>query len=243
MRQAWLDALRGLAVVWMTVFHFSFDLNHLGWIHQDFYRNPVWTVQRTCILSLFLCCAGWGQSIAAVNGQTWPQFWRRWRQVAGCAVLVSLGSWFMFPNSWIYFGTLHGIAAMLLVTRLTAAWGVWLWPAGAFTLLIWWVAPLLHSQYAFMSAFNSGALSWVGLAVSKPITEDYVPVFPWMAVMWWGYACGKVWVGRAGSAPQVARHPPHFAHAGLTWLGRSSLSWYMLHQPVMLGILVVVSKF
>ena len=37
------DALRGLAMLWMTAFHFSFDLNYFGFIHQDFYRNPVWT--------------------------------------------------------------------------------------------------------------------------------------------------------------------------------------------------------
>lgn len=241
-RQAWLDALRGLAVVWMTVFHFSFDLNHLGWIHQDFYRDPVWTVQRTCILSLFLFCAGWGQSIAVLNGQTWQQFWRRWLQVAGCAALVSMGSWFMFPNSWIYFGVLHGIAAMLLVTRLTAVWGAWLWFASAITLLIWWGAPFLHSHFAFMSVFNARVLSWIGLAATKPVTEDYVPIFPWMAVMWWGYASGRLWVGHITGAFQAKWLPSCFPFVALTWLGRSSLSWYMLHQPVMLGVLVAVSK-
>ena len=43
---------------------------------------------------------------------------RPWRRAfllaAGCALLVSAGSWFMFPNSWISFGVLHGIAVMLL---------------------------------------------------------------------------------------------------------------------------------
>src|SRR5207244_2966870 len=42
-----IDALRGAAIVWMTVFHFCFDLNHFGWIRQDFYRDPAWTLQRT----------------------------------------------------------------------------------------------------------------------------------------------------------------------------------------------------
>ena len=51
-----LDALRGLAMVWMTVFHFCFDLNHFGHIRQDFYGDPFWTWQRTAIVSLFL----WG---------------------------------------------------------------------------------------------------------------------------------------------------------------------------------------
>ena len=43
-----LDALRGTAMVWMALFHFAFDLNHFGLLdpRQDFYRDPLWTLQR-----------------------------------------------------------------------------------------------------------------------------------------------------------------------------------------------------
>jgi uncharacterized membrane protein len=86
-----IDALRGIAIVWMTVFHFSFDLNYFGWIRQNFLYDPFWTTQRTCIVSLFLFCAGLGQAVAVEQGQTWARFWKRWAQIAGCAVLVTLG--------------------------------------------------------------------------------------------------------------------------------------------------------
>ena len=56
-----LDALRALALLWMTGYHFAFDLNHFGHIRQNFYQDPVWTWQRTAIVSLFLLCAGLGQ--------------------------------------------------------------------------------------------------------------------------------------------------------------------------------------
>ena len=47
-----IDALRGLAMVWMAVYHFCFDLNHFKLIApQDFYNDPLWTWQRTCIVS------------------------------------------------------------------------------------------------------------------------------------------------------------------------------------------------
>ena len=125
-----VDALRGLAMVWMTAFHFCFDLNHFGYLRQDFYSAPLWTWQRTCILGLFLLTAGLGQAIAVQQGQSWPRFWRRWAQVAGCALLVTAGSYWMYPQRFIHFGTLHGIALMLVVVRLTAAWGRWLWLVG-----------------------------------------------------------------------------------------------------------------
>ena len=235
-RQPWLDSLRGLAVLWMTAFHFAFDLNYFGWIHQDFYRAPMWTVQRTCILSLFLLCAGLGQSLAVAQGQSWRQFWTRWAQVAGCALLVSVGSRFMFPNSWIYFGVLHGMVVMLLVCRLTAHWGRWLWLAAAVTLGVWLLVPTLHVSWPPMSIFDAKPLSWLGLASVKPLTEDYVPVLPWMAVMWWGMALGQ-W-GAARSALARFNATDRTALRPLAWLGRWSLTWYMLHQPVLIGALM-----
>jgi hypothetical protein len=38
-----LDALRGVAIVWMALFHFGFDLNHFGLLEprQNFYRDPL----------------------------------------------------------------------------------------------------------------------------------------------------------------------------------------------------------
>ncbi|OYU44773.1 MAG: hypothetical protein CFE44_11115 [Burkholderiales bacterium PBB4] len=226
----------------MTGFHFAFDLNYFGWIRQDFYRDPVWTVQRTCILSLFLFCAGVAQAIAFSAGQSWPQFWRRWSEVAICAALVSLGSWWMFPQSWIYFGVLHGIAAMLILTRLSARCGNVLGFFGAIVLTVWCVAPWLHSAWGGMSIFNLAYLSWVGLAKFKPVTEDYVPLFPWIAVMWWGFVLGIWWNNRTREKVKRPDAPVGPLQVVLGWLGRHSLLWYMLHQPVMLGVLTVIFK-
>src|SRR5450631_547545 len=114
-----LDALRGAAIVWMALFHLAFDLNHYGFIRQDFYTDPRWTVQRGCIVSLFLFCSGMGQSIALDQRQDAVRFARRWSQVAVCALLVSLASWWMFPHSYISFGVLHCIALLMLVLRAT----------------------------------------------------------------------------------------------------------------------------
>ena len=59
-----IDRLRAVALLWMTVYHLCFDLNHFGLIRQDMLVDPFWTTQRTAIVSLFLFCAGLGQAIA-----------------------------------------------------------------------------------------------------------------------------------------------------------------------------------
>ncbi len=238
-RHGALDAVRGTAVLWMTCFHFAFDLNHFGFIHENFYRDPLWTVQRTCILSLFLLCAGFGQAVAVHAGQTWGRFWRRWLQIAACAVAVSVGSVVMFPNSWIYFGVLHGMALMLLVCRATASWGRWLWPAGLSMVLLGVYAPDVHVLLPFADTWDFKTLNWLGLISHKPITEDYVPILPWLGIMWWGMAAGQWALARRGWMERLDRASSALP-TSFSWLGRWSLSWYMLHQPVLIGMLTLV---
>ena len=213
----------------MALFHLSFDLSHFGFTHQDFHHDPFWTVQRTCIVSLFVFCAGLGQAIAYEQHQGWPRFWRRWAQVAGCAVLVTIGSYLMFPRSYISFGVLHGIALMLIVTRVTARWGAWLWPLGLVAVLL--------PRFVQHPFFDTRLTNWVGLVTRLPVTEDYVPLLPWVGVMWWGVAAGR-WV-LAHRADWITGPLPRAAHP-LATLGRWSLTFYMLHQPVLIGLLMLV---
>lgn len=228
-----LDALRGVAIVWMALFHFCFDLNHFGLLQprQNFYLDPFWTWQRTAIVSLFLFVAGLSQAAATEAGQDWPRFWRRWAQVAACALLVSLGSALMFPNSWISFGVLHGIAVMLIICRLAAAWpSALLWAVGlvALALPVWLQHPFFDSRWT----------NWLGLVTRKPVTEDWVPVLPWLGVMFWGLATGRWLLGNRrdrASSGLAGPVPAGRMGRGLTVLGRWSLSFYMLHQPVLIG--------
>ncbi|RAR76371.1 putative membrane protein [Paracidovorax anthurii] len=235
-----VDALRGVAMVWMTVFHFCFDLSHFGFWPQEFRTDPFWTLQRTAIVSLFLFCAGLGQAMAWSQGLGWGRFFRRWGQIAACALLVTAGSYWMFPRSFIHFGVLHGMAVMLIVARCTAGAGPWLWPAGALALAAPWVGAwaLAGPLADWAPLFDSRALNWLGWVTRKPFTEDYVPVLPWLGVLWWGLAAGQ-WMARHRPGWLAGRAWPRAARP-LAVLGRWSLSYYMLHQPVMIGALMAV---
>jgi uncharacterized membrane protein len=226
-----LDALRGLAIVWMAGFHFAFDLNYFGHIRQNFYTDPFWTLQRTAIVSLFLFCAGLGQAVAWQQGQSWARFWRRWSQVAVCALLVSAGSALMFPRSWIHFGVLHGVAAMLIVVRLLAPLGG-RGSAGAMVLVGVAALALLLPQFVAHPVFDSRLLSGIGLVTRKPVTEDYVPVLPWLGVMLLGLVTGQRLLALR---PEWLCGPSSSALLPLSTLGRWSLSFYMVHQPVLIG--------
>lgn len=227
-----IDALRAVAMLWMTAYHFAFDLRLFGWLDADFYRDPFWTWQRTAIVSLFLFCAGLGQAVAHAQGQSWSRFWRRWAQVAVCALLVSVGSWGMFAHSFIYFGVLHGLAVMLIVARLSAGWSsTVLLPLALVALALPSLAVSHIAAQPLWQWLNEPWANWLGLISRKPITEDYVPLLPWLGVMWLGLWCGRWATLHRGSALQGA------APAWMAVLGRWSLSYYMLHQPLLLGAL------
>lgn len=231
-----IDLLRATAMLWMTAYHFCFDLNFFRLIREDFYRDPFWTWQRTAIVSLFLFTAGLSQAVALHQGQTWARFWRRWRQVAGAALLVTAGSLLVFPQSFIYFGVLHGIAVMLIVVRLTAGWGAWLWLLGGLAIGVYFGAPLLIQSVPALEVLNTPWLNWLGLINRKPVTEDYVPLLPWLGVMWWGVAAGR-WAVRERPRWLSSGAPPGGVHKAQVLLGQWSLSYYLLHQPVLMALI------
>jgi uncharacterized membrane protein len=143
----------------------------------------------------------------------------------------------MFPRSFIYFGVLHGIAVMLIIVRLTSGWGRWLWLAGLVAILLPLAAPAAHHAWPALEVMNSRWLNWIGFISRKPVTEDYVPLLPWLGVLWWGTATGQELLRKRANILQGAI--PRAA-APLAWLGRWSLSWYMLHQPLLIGMLMLV---
>jgi uncharacterized membrane protein len=224
-----LDALRGAAIVWMAIFHFCFDLNYYRLLTpvQNLYADPFWTVQRAAIVTLFMFTAGLSQAVARDAGQGWPRFWKRWLQIAACALLVSAGSALMFPKSWISFGVLHGFAVMLVIARVAVPLRAWLWPMGLVLVLLPQIV-----QHPF---FDTRLTNWVGLITKKPVTEDFAPVLPWLGVMLWGLAAGQ-WLLAHRRAVMSGALPALLQP--LAALGRWSLSFYMLHQPVLIGAIL-----
>ena len=230
-----IDALRGLAMLWMAVFHFDFDLNHFGFIQprQAFFHDPFWTWQRSVILGTFLFTAGASLAVAMSRGQTWARFLRRWWQIVACAVLVSLATWVVFPRAWVWFGVLHGMAVMLLLTRMLSALHV---PRAL--LLVLGVAIVLVLPLFMTPSMEATAIRWLGLGSTKPITQDWVPLVPWMGVMLIGFALGQwAWQHRR----EWLARPVAPAFSPLVTLGQWSLSFYMVHQPLFFGVVYVAA--
>jgi uncharacterized membrane protein len=231
-RQPWLDALRGLAVLLMIAYHFGFDLDHLGWIEQDINHSPAWQAARTLILGSFLYAVGASHALAEAHA-TPSVHLQRLARIAAAALLVTLGSALMFPASTIWFGVLHAIVAMsLLLLALPTA----LRQRPAPMLLLATSIILVGNLFAH-PLFDSPTLAWIGLMSHKPQTEDYVPLMPWAGLCLIGYSLTR-------HGLESGRIRPNLGHTLPGWLqmtGRHSLAIYLLHQPLLLGLLMPLS--
>jgi uncharacterized membrane protein len=220
-----LDALRGVAIVAKVIYHFCFDRRYFGVTRWDFEHDLVWLTARSMILSSFLLIAGISTALARRNPDADARLPRHVAMIGSAALLVTAVSWRLFPQSFIWFGVLHAIAVSLLLARplcdrprLAAIVGVIVIVAGV----------------AFAPpAFDGRALGWIGFVTHKPVTEVYVPLFPWAGVLYVGLAAG-LWLVRARFAVLA---PLAHAPAALQWMGRHSLGLYLIHQPLLIGAL------
>jgi uncharacterized membrane protein len=229
-RIAGVDALRAIALVAMIAYHFSFDLRYFGVIKADFEHDIFWLTARTIILSSFLLLAGVSLVLADARNTPPTHFWRHVATIAACALLVSAASYSMFPTTFIWFGVLHAIAVALVLARpfvqrprVALAIGVLAIAAG-----------VTFSNVAF----DSFTLGWIGFMTGKPYTEDYVPLFPWAGVLFCGIAAGHLLVRNRFAVLAPLATPPRW----LAWIGRHTLAVYMLHQPILLGLLMVIVR-
>lgn len=230
-RHLLVDVLRGVAIVLMMVYHFSFDLAYFHWLDIDFYNDPAWQAFRALIVSLFLGLVGVSLYLAAGKGLHWRRYLRRLALLAACAALVSLGSYLVFPRSMIYFGILHFI---LVASILGLALVRFHWLNLALGLVLVWVGVSLRHPL-----FDHPALNWVGLMTHKPVTEDYVPLLPWFGVVLLGIFVGRLLYSEP--LPALARWRSDHPLVRLLALGgRHSLLIYMLHQPLFFAILAPV---
>jgi len=229
-----LDVLRGSAILMMFSFHFSFDLNYFHYIRTDFYHNPFWLNYRILIVSTFLSVMGMSLYVAHHRGLQMQKYLRRLLWLVICALLITVATRYWAGNRFIYFGILHFIAAasVLALPFVRLYW----------TNLVLGVGIILISNFVSLEFMNPRYLNWIGLMQGKPLTEDYVPLFPWFGVVLLGIFFAR-WAQGEGNFPPFSQWRSRLAaFRVLRFGGRHSLLIYMLHQPVFIACLYLVSK-
>lgn len=224
-----LDALRGVMIWCVVAIHLIFDLYYFLGI--DVVRDPVlqYCIDRCGFLFVVL-------SGVSVTLGTHPV--RRGLQVFGCGMVitaVTVGMYLMGMADdavMIWFGVLHllGICMML-------------WPV--FGRLPVWALVLCGALFVvfgvWMRTVQTSTMFLVPLGLTFPgfETVDYFPLFPHLGWFLFGAALGKTlyrkkttkfpWCGADSLPVRFFR-----------FCGRRSIWIYLIHQPVLYGVLMLV---
>ncbi|MCO5084312.1 MAG: DUF1624 domain-containing protein [Rhizobiaceae bacterium] len=223
-----LDVARGLALLAMASYHFTWDLEFFGYIEPGTTAQGLWKLYARAIASTFLLLAGVSLALAHGNGIRWQAFWRRFVMVAAAAAAISAATYLAVPNGFIFFGILHQIALGsllgLVFLRLPP-------------LIILAAALVVIGAPHFLKSpmFDHPWLWWLGLAPINPRSNDYVPVFPWFGVVLVGIGLARSFQ-QAGLIARLAAIRARDWTKPFRFAGRHSLAVYLIHQPVLIGL-------
>lgn len=234
-RFAVIDIARGVAIIAMIAYHLCWDLSYFRFIAANVGYDPEWVLIARSILSVFLFLVGVGLVLGHGKGIRWNAFWRRWVWVAAGALVITIATYFAFPDSFVYFGVLHAIALFSILALPLVRAPLWL--------VIILALAVIGAHFAFTDPlFNEKAWSWLGFWQIPPPANDLVPVFPWFGVVLLGVVATRLVLASSLADKLLAIQPKGRLARLLTTMGRWSLLIYVLHQPLLLAVLFPLAQ-
>lgn len=230
-----IDLARGIALIAMAIFHFGWDLENFGLVHKGMTLEPQWKYFARAIASSFLVLVGISAWLAHNNGLNRKTFIKRMIIVGGAALLITIATFFATPNGFIFFGILHNITLSSLLVLLFMRLPVLLLaPIAIFT--------LTAHLWARTSLMDHPVWWWSGLSQITPKANDYVPIFPWFGWVLVGLIIAKMFNRKSlwNKLSSIECSGP--VSRLLRLLGQHSLLFYLLHQPIMIGLLYTYIK-
>ncbi len=225
-----VDVARGVALLAMFIYHFTWDLGFFGFISLQAGVDPAWRLFAKAIAGSFLVLVGVSLVLATRNGVQARPFLRRLAMVSGAAMAVTVATLYATPQTFVFFGILHSIAvsSVLALPLLRAP--------------LWWIAMMAllvaGAPLAFTSpTFDSPGLWWLGLMPKAPLTNDFVPIFPWFSAVLAGILMARLGIATGLDHRLAGWQPSGSLGKLLAWGGRHSLAVYLIHQPVFFGLL------
>ncbi|SDP74163.1 DUF1624 domain-containing protein [Phyllobacterium sp. OV277] len=230
-----LDVLRGIALIAMATYHTGWDFEFFGYMEPGTTGHGAWKLYARIIASTFLVLVGFSLVLAHRNGVRWRPFGIRLVQIVLASLAVTLVTLYITPDSFVFFGILHEIAAAsvlgLLFLRLPAI------------VIAVAAAAVVAAPHYLASATFDGPVFWpLGLSEMPILSNDYVPVFPWFGPVLAGMALAKTLLHFNLTGIFAGNIVPGWLDRGLRFIGRHSLAFYLIHQPVLFGCVFLIAQ-
>lgn len=207
-----IDSLRGIAIIGMVIYHICFDLSIM---------SPILTIIAKLTAITFIFLVGFSYSISATKHQNnylslTKHTFLKSGKLLFCASLVTLATFLINPDFTVRFGILHLISFSLIL-----------------------LLPLILIQDRKYLLFIALFIFLIS-KLMKPIpynTFDYFPIIPWFGIVILGYIFSPIYLSMRSKKIDNYSHP---VFRSIALLGRHSLLIYLVHQPIILGTLILL---
>lgn len=235
-----LDSIRGLVLISMIFYHACWDLVYLFGKNWSWYQGTGAYLWQQSICQTFILLSGFCWSLGKKPA-------KRGLVVFLAGAIVSMVTILFLPNDRVVFGvlTLIGSCMLLMIPlhnilkKLPSAIGL------VICSLLFLMTKKINYGYVGLKnlcTFNLPAglykgmiMTFLGFPSTDFYSTDYFSLFPWFFLFLSGYFLYGV-LSRAGGGKIFNRYFV-WGIRPLTFLGKHSLLIYMLHQPVIYGIL------
>jgi uncharacterized membrane protein len=224
-----VDALRGVAILLMVIYHFFFDLAYLGLAEIQIFDLPWMLFQRT-VGTMFIFIVGMSLVLSEEKNQEgYARHAKRGLKLAAVALLITAATWVYPHEGFIMFGIIHFIAAATFLAPLFLRLGKWNIAIGLATILAGFYVNTLKTDLPY--------LFWLGIIYPGYRQLDHYSMIPWFGIVLLGiYAAQRLY---PAAKSRFKEHPWYVEK--LAFLGRHALLIYLIHQPIMFGGIIAAA--
>lgn len=217
-----IDFFRGIAIILMIIFHTIFDLSYYYGISIN-YSSGLWYYEGKLAALTFIFLSGICSNLSRNTI-------KRGIQIFLWGMLLTILTFFIDKSLYIKFGILHFLGISILFSSLFKNMDEKL-------LLIIGTFIIIVSNYIDKITVNFPYLFPFGLTDQNFASLDYYPIIPYFGVFLYGIVFYKIFYsnGKKLIKKDLKNNP-------VTYLGRHSLTIYLIHQPVIIFILSIIKK-
>jgi len=233
-----IDALRGIAIIFMILYHIFYDLYYFAGLDINLWSGPLWFIGRASAAT-FIFLVGVSLTISfsrATTGLTEKEMFRKYlyrgTRIFSWGLLITAMTYLFLDKGTIYFGILHFIGLSIMLT----------YPFLKFKKqnILLAAAIIAIGLYLKDLAFNTALFIPLGIKPVSFYTLDYFPLFPWFGAILLGIYIGNRFYPkgkRMFRTPDLKRQLKPLAY-----LGKNSLMIYLIHQPILIAVIYIASR-
>jgi len=232
-----IDVVRGIAVILMIVYHILFDLNFLNIfslpLHNLFFRLFLYPIGTLFLLVVGISLVFSYKRYIQKQNQTslFSKYLKRGAILFFVGLLITLFTWIYPHEGFIVFGVIHCIGISIILSYPFISKPNISLLLGSFFVIL--------GIYFSMITITNPYFFWIGLKTTSFYTLDYFPLLPWFGVVLIGLFLGQKIYPKLLLKYRTPQHIPS-AFMPISFIGRYSLVIYLLHQPILFGLLFIL---